>query len=46
MAEAVNVRVEFTLPLAGGVTGLGENPAVTPLGKLDALSVTAELKLF
>lgn len=46
VAEAVSVRVEFTLPFAGGVTGLGENPAVTPLGKLEALSVVAELKLF
>lgn len=46
VAEAVSVRVEFTLPFAGGVTGLGENPAVTPLGKPEALSVVAELKLF
>ena len=46
MAEAVSVRVEFTLPFAGGVTGLGENTAVTPLGNPVALSVVAELKLF
>lgn len=46
VAEAVSVRVEFALPFAGGVTGLGENPAVTPLGKPEALSVVAELKLF
>ena len=29
LAEAVSVRVEVTLPLAGGVTGLVENAAVT-----------------
>lgn len=45
VAEAVNVSVEFTLPLAGGVTGLVEKAAVTPLGKPVALSVVAELKL-
>ena len=44
LAEAVNVRVEFVLPFAGGVTGLGEKAAVTPLGKPEALSVVAELK--
>ena len=43
---AVNVSVEETLPLAGGVTGLGTNAAVTPLGRPEALSVVAELKLF
>ena len=43
--EAVSVRVDVTLPLAGGVTGLGENAAVTPLGRPDALNVVAELKL-
>jgi hypothetical protein len=36
----------LTLPFEGGVTGLGENPAVTPLGKPEALSVVEELKLF
>ena len=41
--EAVRVNVEVTLPFAGGVTGFGENAAVTPLGKPDALSVVAEL---
>lgn len=46
VAEAVSVRVEVTLPFAGGVTGLVENAAVTPLGKPLALSVVAELKLF
>lgn len=45
-AEAVSVRVEVALPLAGGVTGLVEKAAVTPLGKPVALSVVAELKLF
>ena len=44
--EAVSVSVEVALPLAGGVTGLGENAAVTPLGNPVALSVVAELKLF
>jgi hypothetical protein len=46
VAEAVSVRVEFTLPFAGGVTGLGEKAAVTPLGRPVAVSVVAELKLF
>jgi hypothetical protein len=45
VAEAVNVSVELTLPLAGGVTGLVEKAALTPLGKPVALSVVAELKL-
>lgn len=45
-AEAVNVRVELVLPLAGGVTGLGEKAAVTPEGRPVALSVVAELKPF
>jgi hypothetical protein len=44
--EAVRVNVEVALPFAGGVTGLAEKVAVTPLGKPDALSVVAELKLF
>src|SRR6266852_4917393 len=42
--EAVSVSVELALPFAGGVTGLVENVAVTPLGKPEALSVVAELK--
>jgi hypothetical protein len=46
VAEAVSVRVEAALPFAGGVTGLVENAAVTPLGRPVALSVVAELKLF
>jgi succinate-acetate transporter protein len=45
-AEAVRVRVEVAVPFAGGVTGLAENVAVTPLGRPVALSVVAELKLF
>ncbi len=44
--EAVNVSTDVALPLAGGVTGLTENPAVTPLGKPVAVNVVAELKLF
>ena len=46
VAEAVSVSVELALPLAGGVTGLVEKAAVTPLGRPVALSVVAELKLF
>jgi hypothetical protein len=42
--EAVSVRVEVALPFAGGVTGLVENAAVTPVGKPVAVSVVAELK--
>ena len=41
--EAVSVRVEVALPLAGGVTGFVENAAVTPLGRPLALNVVAEL---
>ena len=44
--EAVSVSVDVALPFAGGVTGLVENAAVTPLGKPEALSVVAELKPF
>ena len=44
--EAVSVRVEVALPFAGGVTGLVENDAVTPLGSPEALSVVAELNPF
>ena len=44
--EAVNVSVDVALPFAGGVIGLVENAAVTPVGMPDALSVVAELKLF
>jgi hypothetical protein len=45
VVEAVSVRVEVALPFAGGVTGLVENTAVTPLGRPVALSVVVELKL-
>jgi hypothetical protein len=44
--EAVSVSTDVALLFAGGVTGLVENPAVTPLGRPVALSVVAELKLF
>jgi hypothetical protein len=44
LAEAVSVRVEVALPFAGGVTGLVEKAAVTPLGNPVALNVVAELK--
>ena len=45
-AEAVNVRVDVALPLAGGVTDVCENAAVTPVGIPVALSEVAALKLF
>jgi len=44
--EAVSVKVELALPFAGGVTGLVENDAVTPLGSPEALNVVAELNPF
>lgn len=44
--EAVRVKVEVALLFAGGVTEVGENAAVTPLGSPVALSVVAELKPF
>ena len=44
--DAVNVSVDVALPLAGGVTGLVEKAAVTPLGRPEALSVVAELNPF
>jgi hypothetical protein len=44
---AVNVRVEVTVPFAGGVTGFGENDTVSPLGRPAAmLNVVAELNPF
>ena len=46
LAEAVSVSVEVALPFAAGVTGLVEKVAVTPLGRLVALSVVADEKLF
>jgi len=44
--DAVSVSTLVAVPLAGGVTGLGEKAAVTPLSRPDALRVVAELKLF
>src|ERR1700692_3957352 len=44
--EAVKVRVEVALPLAGGVTGVAGKAAVTPLGSPEALRVVAELNPF
>lgn len=46
LEEAVSVSVDVALPFAGGVTGLVENAAVTPLGSPVALSVVAESKPF
>jgi hypothetical protein len=43
LAEAVNVRVEFVLPFAGGVTGLAEAVADTSVGNPLTLKLTAEL---
>src|ERR1700757_4135609 len=43
--DAVSVSVVVAAPLTGGVTGLVEKAAVTPLGNPEALSVVAELKL-
>jgi len=42
--DAVKVSVDVALPFAGGVTGLVEKAAVTPLGNPEALRVVAELK--
>jgi len=44
--DAVSVRTEVALPLAGGVTGFTENAAVTPLGSPETLSVVAESNPF
>lgn len=44
--EAVSVSVEVAVPLAGGVTGFGENAAVTPLGNPEAVRLVAALKPF
>lgn len=41
--DAVSVSTDVTVPFAGGVTGLGENAAVTPFGRPVAVSVVAEL---
>lgn len=44
--EALHVMVTLTLPFAGGVTGLAEAVADTPLGNSFTLRVTAELNPF
>jgi hypothetical protein len=44
--EAVQVIVTFTLPFAGGVTGLEEAVADTPLGNSFTLKSTAEWNPF
>jgi hypothetical protein len=44
--EAVQVMVTFTLPFAGGVTGLDEAVADTPLGNSFTLKFTAEWNPF
>jgi hypothetical protein len=43
---ALHVSVTFTLPFAGGVTGLAEAVADTPLGNSFTLSVTGEWNEF
>jgi hypothetical protein len=44
--EAVQVMVTLTLPFAGGVTGLAEAVADTPLGNSLTLRLTAEWNPF
>ena len=44
--EALHVMVTLTLPFAGGVTGLAEAVADTPLGNSFTLSVTGEWNAF
>lgn len=44
--EALQVMVTFALPFAGGVTGLADAVADTPLGNSLTLRVTAELNPF
>jgi hypothetical protein len=44
--EALQVMVTFTLPFAGGVTGLDEAVADTPLGNSFTLKFTAEWNPF
>jgi hypothetical protein len=46
VADAVKVKVEVVVPFAGGVTGLAEKAAVTPLGRAERLRVVAELNPF
>lgn len=44
--EALQVMVTFVLPFAGGVTGLADAVADTPLGNSLTLKLTAELNPF
>jgi hypothetical protein len=44
--EALHVMVTFTLPFAGGVTGLDDAVADTPLGNSFTLNSTAEWNPF
>ena len=44
--EALHLMVTFTLPFAGGVTGLADAVADTPLGNPLTLKETAELNPF
>jgi len=44
--DALQMRVTFTLPFAGGVTGLDEAVADTPLGNSFTLKSTAEWNPF
>ena len=44
--DALQVMVTFVLPFAGGVTGLAEAVADTPLGNSFTLNVTAEWNPF
>jgi len=44
LLEAAMDRTEFVVPPAGGVTGLGLKPAVTPDGTFGTERVTGELK--
>ena len=44
--EALHVMVTFTLPFAGGVTGLAEAVAETSVGNSFTLNVTAEWNPF
>jgi hypothetical protein len=44
--DAVRVRLELMVPFAVGVTGFDTNEAVMPLGRPEALRLTAEAKPF
>jgi hypothetical protein len=44
--KRLQIRVTFTLPFAGGVTGLDETVADTPLGNSFTLKSTAEWNPF